>query len=164
MIRSCLRRVILLLSLCFLTASLFAGVVQAQASIDGEARAIAQDLQCPICGGQSVADSNSQLAGDMRDIIRKKLAQGESREAILSYLVDRYGEVILREPSRSGFNQLLWLLPSASIAVGAALLGYFVYRWQGRRKQVAAQASPSIGAELAAFEGEFEAEIRERTW
>lgn len=159
-----LRRASVFVAVAVLAVALYSGVAQAQESVDAEARAIARDLQCPICGGQSVADSNSQLAGDMREIIRKRLEQGQSREAILSYLVDRYGEVILREPPRSGFNQLLWLLPVASILVGGAILGYFVFRWQVGRRQAVAQPSPGIGADLAAFEGEFEAELGNRSW
>ena len=55
---------------------------------DDQAWRIAQELQCPICQGQSVAESNSQLAIQMRALIREKLVEGETREAILQYFVD----------------------------------------------------------------------------
>jgi cytochrome c-type biogenesis protein CcmH len=154
------RRVLAALAI-LLAAALFAGVAQANDPIDAEARAIAKDLQCPICGGQSVADSQSKLAQDMREIIRKRLAQGESREAITAYLVDRYGEAILREPPRHGFNQLLWLLPYLSMVAGGGLLGLVVYRWQARRRnRIGAPGEAAEEADLRAFEDQFEAELR----
>lgn len=85
---------------------------------------IADQLQCPVCEGQSVAFSNSQLATEMRRIIEDKLRAGESEEAIIQYFVDRYGVKILREPPRSGFLAWLWLTPVAGFAL--ALIGVLV--------------------------------------
>ena len=81
---------VLLLAAWFAIA---AGVAHADA-VDDEARAIGREVQCPVCQGLSVADSPSQLAAQMRGIIRTKLDAGESREAILAYFVDRIRPVV----------------------------------------------------------------------
>ncbi len=104
---------------------------------------IADQLQCPICEGQSVAYSNSQLAAEMRRIILDKLEAGEREEAIVQYFIDRYGVEILREPPRQGFLRWLWWTPP--IALGLAALWLVTTLWrmarQGPRPEPAAQAA-----------------------
>lgn len=151
-----------LLSAMLITGS--ATIVLAEAHQEDEAREIARSLACPVCQGQSLADSPAPLARQMRALVRKKLAQGESREQILQYFVDRYGEAILREPPKSGFNQVLWWLPVLSFAGGIGLLALFLYRWQDRRQAVTSPLNVGIPEELAAYERRFEKEFeREAT-
>lgn len=157
------RRTALVLALVIAVAALSTTVSFAQDAIDAEARAIAAELQCPICSGQSVADSQSQLAQQMRSTIRQRLEMGESREQVIAYLVDRYGEAILREPTRTGFNQVLWLLPTAGLLVGGALAAFLVYKWHNRRRRDTSVSAP-IESELAAYESQFESDLRDRAW
>ena len=157
------RRAALVLALVVVVATLSTAVSFAQDAIDAEARAIAADLQCPICAGQSVADSQSQLAQQMRSTIRQRLEMGESREQVINYLVDRYGGAILREPPRTGFNQVLWLLPTAGLLVGGALAAFLVYKWHDRRRRDAGAYAP-IEPELAAYESQFESDLRGQAW
>ena len=63
-----------------------------KSNIEDEVREISGLLMCPVCQGQSVSESNSQLAEDMRNSIRSQLKEGKSREQILSYFKSRYGE------------------------------------------------------------------------
>lgn len=98
-------------------------------SIEEEARRIGQELQCPVCEGLSVADSPSQLATQMRGIIREKLAAGESAEQIRQYFVDRYGETVLRVPPRSGFTAVAWIAPYVGLGLALAFLVATV-RWR----------------------------------
>src|SRR5438552_2201321 len=88
--------------------ALIGSMVLAQ-TVDEQARAIEKELQCPICNGSTVADSPSDLAGQMRTVIRQKVAAGESRDAIIQYFVDRYGDSILMEPPRRGIGLAVWL-------------------------------------------------------
>src|SRR5438309_9923281 len=102
----------------------------ASQSLDDQALAIANELQCPVCENVTVAYSNSTLAGQMRQVIREKLSQGWTREQIIQYFVDRYGEAILTQPPKHGLNLLVWLLPVAGILAG---LGIVVGTLRSRR-------------------------------
>jgi cytochrome c-type biogenesis protein CcmH len=95
-----------------------------------EAREIAAALRCPVCQSLSVADSPSELAQQMRELIRRKVAAGERREQIVDYFVTRYGEDVLLDPPRHGFNLLLWLGPLLALAAAAALLTRSLTRWR----------------------------------
>jgi cytochrome c-type biogenesis protein CcmH len=99
--------------------------IAAEEALSPEALEIANQLNCPVCQGQSVRDSNSELARQMRQLIQQKLDQGESREQILQYFVDRYGVGVLREPPRQGFLWLLWWGPVIGLVVG--ILVVFLY-------------------------------------
>ncbi|MCH8014277.1 MAG: cytochrome c-type biogenesis protein CcmH, partial [Candidatus Dadabacteria bacterium] len=90
-------------------------------------------LMCPVCQGQSVGESNSNLAHDMRDIIRKQLEDGKSREEILAYFVNSYGESILASPPPKGINWLLWLLPGIAIVFGGLGIILFLYKSQSNK-------------------------------
>ncbi|HEU0166213.1 MAG TPA: cytochrome c-type biogenesis protein [Chloroflexota bacterium] len=96
-------------------------------NIDDEALAIENQLQCPVCENVTVAYSTSTLAGQMRQVIHDKLAQGESRDQIVQYFVDRYGEAILTQPPKHGLNLLVWLLPAAGILLGLGAVGGVLY-------------------------------------
>ena len=91
---------------------------------------IAKNLRCPVCENQSVGDSPSGLAGQMRELIREKLKQGQTREQIEAYFTARYGEWVLLAPPKRGFNLVAWVLPFAFIASGAIVLVALLRRWR----------------------------------
>ena len=97
-------------------------------SLDSQARAIAARLRCPVCQNESVADSPSELAAQMRQLIRTRLEEGESPEAIVAYFVSRYGEWILLDPPRRGIGWLVWLTPGVLLLGGIALAVRFLRR------------------------------------
>ena len=86
------------------------------------AQGIDKSLMCPVCPSETIDQSQVQLAGQMRDIVREKLAAGESREDILQFFVDRYGTAVLAEPPRSGFNLLVWVVPPVAMLAGGLVL------------------------------------------
>ncbi|MDH5631882.1 MAG: cytochrome c-type biogenesis protein CcmH [Gammaproteobacteria bacterium] len=86
---------------------------------------IAKDLRCAVCQNQPVSESNSELARDMRVIIREQLEQGKSRSDIVQYFVERYGNFVLMKAPYSGTGTVLWLLPA--ILVVLAVLAAAVY-------------------------------------
>ena len=86
------------------------------------AQGIDKSLMCPVCPSETIDQSQVQLAGQMRDIVREKLAAGESREDILQFFVDRYGISVLAEPPRSGFNLLVWVVPPVALLAGGLVL------------------------------------------
>jgi cytochrome c-type biogenesis protein CcmH len=97
--------------------------------LDDEARRIGKQLQCPVCSGASVADSPSDLAGQMRGVIRAKLEAGEGEEQIVAYFVERYGDGVLIEPPRHGLSLLVWVAPIVMLLAGAVLLWRLVRSW-----------------------------------
>ena len=91
-------------------------------TLDDKAFAIANELQCPVCQNETVAFSPSSLAAQMRQLIREKVRQGDTREQILQYFVDRYGDSILTQPPKSGFNLLAWFMPFAGVVLGLVIV------------------------------------------
>ncbi len=92
-------------------------------TLDERVHDVASQIQCPVCNGESVADSPSGLAAEMRGLIRQKLAQGESEQQVIQYFESRYGDTILEAPPKSGFTTLIWLPPVLMLLVG----GYLVF-------------------------------------
>ena len=72
---------------------------------------VSNELMCPVCQGQTVAESKSEHAISMRKVIENKVNQGESKEKILEYFVNQYGDNILAKPPLKGFNLFLWIIP-----------------------------------------------------
>lgn len=108
-----------------------AGNAQAAGSVEVEdrTREIASELRCVVCQNLSVADSPSDLAKEMRNLVREQVQQGKSREEIQAYFVSRYGEYVLLSPPKRGFNLLVWGLPFLAIAVGGGVVYLVVRRW-----------------------------------
>ena len=96
--------------------------------LDERVRAIASRLRCPVCQNESVADSPSELAAQMRALIRTKLEEGESTETIVAYFISRYGEWILLDPPRQGLGWVLWTAPAVILVVGLAAAVRFIRR------------------------------------
>jgi cytochrome c-type biogenesis protein CcmH len=71
----------------------------------------------------------------MREIIKKKLAKGETTEQIIEYFVTEYGEVVLAAPTRQGFNLTVWILPFLGIIVGGGIITVVIIFWTRRRHQ-----------------------------
>jgi cytochrome c-type biogenesis protein CcmH len=91
------------------------------ATIEDRTQAIAAGLRCPVCQNLSVADSPSQLAGEMRTEIADRLRAGATDAEIRAYFVQRYGEWVLLEPPRRGFDLIPWLVPIVGLLVGAGI-------------------------------------------
>jgi cytochrome c-type biogenesis protein CcmH/NrfF len=89
---------------------------------------IAASLRCPTCQGLSVADSPSQLAAGMRDIIAEQVAAGQSADEIRAWFVDRYGQWILLSPPAAGPGAVAWVLPVVVITAGAVVAWRLVRR------------------------------------
>ena len=98
------------------------------ATIEDRAQEIAAGLRCPVCQNLSVADSPSRLAGEMRAEIASRLRAGASGDDVRAYFVERYGDWVLLEPPRSGFNLIPWVLPMAALLAGLAGLVAFLRR------------------------------------
>lgn len=94
-------------------------------ALEERAREISSGLRCLVCRNESIDESNAELAGDMRVLVRERLVAGDSNEEVVDYIVDRYGEYVLLSPQTSGSNLLLWL--AGPLMLGAALVVGGVY-------------------------------------
>jgi cytochrome c-type biogenesis protein CcmH len=106
--------------------------------------AVASELRCVVCQNLSVADSPSEMAGQMRAIVRERLAAGETPAQVRQYFVTRYGDWILLAPPRRGFTLLVWLAPLAAVLVGVIAVGLLVRRWTSRPRPAPAPVDPAM--------------------
>ena len=86
-----------------------------------QAQALMEEIRCLVCQGQSIADSDAELAGDMRDMVRRRIAAGEKPSAIRSWLIQRYGAWITFRPPSEPLTWPLWLAPLALLIVGGLI-------------------------------------------
>jgi cytochrome c-type biogenesis protein CcmH len=89
-------------------------------------------IMCPICSGQTIGQSSNETSSQMRDLVLKKLRRGETKEAVLQYFASKYGERILAEPTKTGFNRMLWLLPFVIVVLAVAVISFLMRRWSTR--------------------------------
>lgn len=122
----------ILLTCLFAVGLLVPAVVDAQADLDEQVRRIAAGLRCPVCQNLSVADSPSELAQEMRGVIREQLQAGRSPEEIRAYFLEKYGDWILLSPRPRGLSLLLWIGPFAAAAAGLVVAGMAIRRWARR--------------------------------
>jgi len=89
---------------------------------EAQAAALMEELRCLVCQGQSIADSNAELAGDMRDLVRRRIAAGEKPAQVRAWLIQRYGSWISYRPTAEPIAWPLWLLPLVLLIAGGFLL------------------------------------------
>ena len=117
----------LVLVICLISAPAFA--VQPDEILDDpvleeRARELSKGLRCLVCRNENIDESNADLARDLRVLVRERLVAGDSDAEVIAYLVDRYGEYVLLQPTASGENLILWIAGPAMliVALGSAML------------------------------------------
>ncbi len=99
-------------------------------------------LRCPVCQGMPIADSPADMAQSMMARIREMSAEGHSKDEIIAYFTERYGDWVLLEPRKEGLNWLVWVMPPVLLLLGVLVaLGY----GRGPRVQQATEAQKSSG-------------------
>ena len=101
-------------------------------ALEARARALSAELRCMVCQNQSIDDSNAELARDLRLLVRERLKNGDSDEAVIDYVVSRYGEFVLLNPRLRGETLLLWGAPIVLFLAGATAMVLFVRRRGGK--------------------------------
>ncbi|MQW99721.1 cytochrome c-type biogenesis protein, partial [Sinorhizobium fredii] len=96
--------------------------VLADPALEARARAISAQLRCMVCQNQSIDDSNAELAKDLRLLVRERLKSGDSDEAVIAYVVSRYGEFVLLNPRFEAKTLVLWGMPVLLLVLGALTL------------------------------------------
>ena len=122
-----MKRLLLILALAFaapvladsnLPPAYWANRQLPDAAQEARATALMEELRCLVCQGQSIADSDAEIAGDMRDLVRRRIAAGERPDDIRAWLIERYGSWISYKPAASPGTWALWLAPLLFLAIG----------------------------------------------
>jgi cytochrome c-type biogenesis protein CcmH len=100
--------------------------------LEKKAREIFDLIMCPLCAGQTIAQSSNETSRQMRALVLKKLRQGETKEEILQYFESRYGERIMAKPNKKGFNLILWFFPFVIVVLAAIVIYFLIRRWSAR--------------------------------
>jgi cytochrome c-type biogenesis protein CcmH len=110
------------------------GRVVDETLIERQTREISAQLRCVVCQGLSLQDSPSQLAQEMRGIVREKLEEGMTPPEVKAWFVEKYGEWVLLEPEPRGFNLVVYIMPLAMLLGGAGFVFFKARSWtqQGR--------------------------------
>lgn len=110
-----------------------AGAVQpdevlADPVLEARARELSKGLRCLVCRNENIDESNADLARDLRLVVRERLVAGDSDAEVIAYLVDRYGEYVLLEPTSTGSNLILWIAGPAMLVIAGATAGLYLRR------------------------------------
>lgn len=128
-----MKRLLIAIALLFLTAPALAQDYAQEALPDPgqEAQAVAlmDTIRCVVCQGQPISGSNADLAGDMRRVIRERIAAGEKPEQVRAWLVSKYGDWVSFKPQVKPATMPLWLIPLLALLGG----GWLVSRRMKRR-------------------------------
>jgi cytochrome c-type biogenesis protein CcmH len=129
---------------------------------------VASELMSPACPGRTLINCTSGQSEQLRELIRQKAAQGESKAAIIRYFVDMYGEEILAAPPKKGFALVAWLLPLFVLLSGVGLIIVLTLRWSRNRERVERDppmpiddATTSAATEMAPYRQRLQRELDE---
>jgi cytochrome c-type biogenesis protein CcmH len=117
----------------------------AQTPTPNQINAVAKELWCPLCSGVRLDNCELQACVQMREVIGQKLGAGEDKDQIKAYFVQQYGDVVLGEPAKQGFNLVVWIFPILAVVVGLGWLAYLVITWQKRKPPASSPAPAGSG-------------------
>lgn len=114
---------------------------------------LSRTVKCPVCAGESVAESNAPASQEIRRQIAEQIQKGQTDDEIRQYYVARYGEAILLTPPSTGISALVWILPVVALAMGAAVLVIVFRRWSSAPEKHATEADRAL-VEAARLSGD----------
>ncbi|WP_010543003.1 cytochrome c-type biogenesis protein [Sphingomonas elodea] len=88
---------------------------------EAQAKALMETLRCLVCQGQSIADSDADMAGEMRALVRQRIAAGERPAQVRKWLIERYGDYVTYDPPLSWVTAPLWIMPLLLLGLGVLL-------------------------------------------
>ena len=119
--------------------------------LEPRAQALYDSVMCPQCAGQTISQSNSQIARAMREAVRDGLLAGESSQQILDALVVSFGEGILASPPKRGLSLLVWLAPPIALILGGAAVALAVRRLRRGTAPAVSPAGNKATGDLAPY-------------
>lgn len=145
-----MRRLALILTVIFYPLmALAVGVDEARLSdpaLEARARELMKELRCLVCQNQSIDESDADLAKDLRHIVRERIAAGDSDEAVVRFITDRYGDYVLLRPPVNAVTLGLWAAPALILIAGGAVAVAYLRR---RRTAPPPEAAPLSAEERA---------------
>src|SRR5436305_10127611 len=159
--------VVIVIGVVMLLAGLWSYMLltaSAHQTLDQRVYNVGSQLKCPVCQGESVADSPSGIAQQMRGVIRKQLQSGKSEQEVIQYFVSNYGEQIAWSPPWQGFSLLAWLVPIGLLIGGVLLLFFTLRNWRtSLLKEHSSNDESPVGSvpeeELARYRTQLEQEL-----
>lgn len=136
-----------------------------QETLDQRVKDVASQLKCPVCQGESVADSQATIAQQMRQVIHEQLQSGKSEQDVVQYFIRSYGDQIVWLPPWQGFSLLAWLVPMAFLLGGAVLVFIVLREWRAgitgaeANKTVDHECEVVLDADLEQYRAQLEAEL-----
>ena len=162
-----LRRILQLLAVILLLSAIIPGSAMAQGSdpTDDEVNAIAKELYCPVCENISLDACGTTACEQWRGIIRDKLKEGWSEDEIKTYFVDQYGDRVMAEPPRQGFNWLVYIVPLLVFIIGIILLYRAFQIWRSPEPEKISKMNSKKSADKSTDEyiNRVEEELRKRS-
>ena len=128
-----MKRILALLAMLWIAQSWIAPALAQEAqladpALEQRARDLSREIRCVVCQSQSVADSDADIAQELRVLIREQIAAGKSDQEIRDYLVARYGDFVLFDPPFKGSTYVLWIGPFAILVLAAIGVAVFFRR------------------------------------
>ncbi|PWR03203.1 cytochrome C biogenesis protein CcdA [Meridianimarinicoccus roseus] len=115
-------------------------------ALEGRARDISEGLRCLVCRNENIDESNAGLARDLRLLVRERLVAGDTNEEVVDFVVDRYGEYVLLNPTATGANLILWLAGPAMFVAGVGIAAAYLRS----RRRPDDEAAPDLSDEETA--------------
>ena len=112
--------------------------------LDERAARIYDGIMCPICDGQTISQSNSAIAGTMRQMVRERLLAGDTDDQIYAFMADAFGDDILASPPTRGLGLLVWLIPPGALLLGLLAIVLVVRRWRRANTAVPVSGAASV--------------------
>jgi cytochrome c-type biogenesis protein CcmH len=100
----------------------------ADPALEARAREISQGLRCVVCQNESIDESNADLAGDLRRLVRERLTAGDSDQQVVQFIVDRYGDFVLLRPPVKPATYPLWAAPVVILAIATTIIILYLRR------------------------------------
>ena len=103
--------------------------------LDSRTNSLNKSIMCPICPGESIDQSQNELAGHMRRIVREQIEGGKTDSEVREYFVERYGPVVLLEPSTSGIGLIAWIVPPVGLLIAGCSVAIALILMKRRRNE-----------------------------
>lgn len=126
----------LLILLAFLASPLYAvqpDEILDDPALEARAREISKGLRCPVCQNENIDDSNAPISRELRILLRERLVEGDRNQDVVDFIVARYGEFVLLEPTKSGANLILWWAAPLMLLLAGGV-GYATIRSRAKAK------------------------------